>query len=311
VLQYNEYYPFGLAFNSYSRENATPNLYQYNGKEKQDELDLGWLDYGARMYEPTIGRWNGIDKRAHNYMSYSPYGYTVNNPVNYVDFNGEFILPKEFLNRFQRIAQYLAHDIQGILENKRVVGALKKHSGYSDKQLKKIFTWGQGPVLNPGNFAGDKFSELGKTLGLMDGNYNYIPGSAYITINEDLFEDLEVAKGKDRDYLLFVTAVTILHELVHYGYLENNLKTQTDEEGNDFEKDAYGKVIRMSTGTHKEVFNNWQKRNGPGNGGSSGSIDLYFYNSSGSTNSGGGSSNKKKKKPDADREASKRSGGGY
>lgn len=51
-----DYYPFGLTFNSYSRENSLPNMYQYNGKEKQDELDLGWIDYGARMYMPEIGR---------------------------------------------------------------------------------------------------------------------------------------------------------------------------------------------------------------------------------------------------------------
>lgn len=33
VVQVEYYYPFGLTFNSYQRENATPNQYQYNGKE--------------------------------------------------------------------------------------------------------------------------------------------------------------------------------------------------------------------------------------------------------------------------------------
>ncbi len=61
VIQSDEYYPFGLTFNSYQRENSTTNNYLYNGKEKQDELDLGWLDYGARMYMPEIGRWGVVD----------------------------------------------------------------------------------------------------------------------------------------------------------------------------------------------------------------------------------------------------------
>ena len=56
VVQQDDYYPFGLTFNSYQRETSVPNQYQYNGNEMQDKLNLRWLDYGARMYMPEIGR---------------------------------------------------------------------------------------------------------------------------------------------------------------------------------------------------------------------------------------------------------------
>src|SRR5690606_33984131 len=82
IVSTSDYYAFGLAFNSYQRENSVTNQYQYNSKEMQDELGLGWLDYGARMYTPEIGRFMKVDFRAHNYMMYSPYGYVVNNPTN-------------------------------------------------------------------------------------------------------------------------------------------------------------------------------------------------------------------------------------
>ena len=61
VIQAEDYYPFGLVASSYRRENSLEQNFLYNGKELQNDLDLNWYDYGARMYEPSIARWNGID----------------------------------------------------------------------------------------------------------------------------------------------------------------------------------------------------------------------------------------------------------
>ena len=40
VIQSEDFYPFGLSFNSHQRENSLTNQYKYNGKELQDELNL-------------------------------------------------------------------------------------------------------------------------------------------------------------------------------------------------------------------------------------------------------------------------------
>ncbi|HNR75391.1 MAG TPA: RHS repeat-associated core domain-containing protein [Cyclobacteriaceae bacterium] len=77
VIQMDDYYPFGLAFNSYSRENSTPNQYLYNGKELQDELGLNWEDYGARMYDIALGRWWVIDPKSDKYHQWNPYAYAL------------------------------------------------------------------------------------------------------------------------------------------------------------------------------------------------------------------------------------------
>ena len=137
---------------------------------------------------------------------------------------------------------------------------------------------------------------------------NYLPGSAHVSINIDLFEELERAEGKDRDYWLFMTAVTILHELVHYGELQNNIKDGSKEGGSDFERKAYGQIINTRTGSNKSVLDNWMKRTGQ--------LPLdYFYINNGSnsngSNSNGSQKHKQKKKPNADREAAKRSGGAH
>ncbi|WP_276679869.1 DUF6443 domain-containing protein [Empedobacter brevis] len=90
VLEENNYYPFGLKHKGYNNTNvANPNYkYKYNGKELQDELGLNLYDYGARNYDPTIGRWFNIDPMAPKYFSHSPYTYTLNNPVYFIDPDG-------------------------------------------------------------------------------------------------------------------------------------------------------------------------------------------------------------------------------
>lgn len=91
IVQADDYYPFGLTFNSYKRENSIGNKYKFNGKEDQDELGVGWLDYGARMYMPDIGRWGVVDPLAENShnLSLSTYNFTANNPTNNIDPDGK------------------------------------------------------------------------------------------------------------------------------------------------------------------------------------------------------------------------------
>ncbi len=88
VVQSDDYYPFGLTFNSYNRENSVANQYKFNGFEIQDELDLGWYDYIARQYDPAIGRFLSIDPAADLMRRHSPYNYAYDNPIRFIDPDG-------------------------------------------------------------------------------------------------------------------------------------------------------------------------------------------------------------------------------
>src|SRR5690606_11434546 len=81
AIQQQDYYPFGL---NKPLAGATQNRYLYNGKEIQGELG-GQYDYGARFYDPMIGRWNVVDPMAENHYGVSAYAYVLNNPLSYTD----------------------------------------------------------------------------------------------------------------------------------------------------------------------------------------------------------------------------------
>jgi len=93
VEEYN-YYPYGLVFGSSSAASSVKKTdYLYNGKELQrnefgQNNGLELTDYGARLYDQQIGRWNHVDPMAHERVSLSPYNYCSNDPINRVDPTG-------------------------------------------------------------------------------------------------------------------------------------------------------------------------------------------------------------------------------
>ncbi|NNV55081.1 hypothetical protein GD597_06400 [Panacibacter sp. KCS-6] len=62
------------------------NKYKFGGKELQsnefaDNSGLELYDFSARNYDPQIGRWWSVDKKAHLRVWLSPYNFCQNNPI--------------------------------------------------------------------------------------------------------------------------------------------------------------------------------------------------------------------------------------
>ncbi|MFN7611606.1 MAG: RHS repeat-associated core domain-containing protein, partial [bacterium] len=87
ILQYNEYYPFGLqTANSWTRD-STSNVYLYNAGSEFNSA-TGNYEMAFREYDPAIGRMTAIDPMASRYASLSPYNYSYNDPVYWNDPSG-------------------------------------------------------------------------------------------------------------------------------------------------------------------------------------------------------------------------------
>ena len=90
-IQENQYDPWGmsLAGLDYNTPGVKAlNQYQFNGKEKQPDLGLGWSDYGARMYDAQLGRWHSADPLADKMRRWSPYTFSFDNPIRFLDPDG-------------------------------------------------------------------------------------------------------------------------------------------------------------------------------------------------------------------------------
>jgi RHS repeat-associated protein len=90
VIQMDDYYPFGLSFNSYARENSVPNRYKYNGIEQATDLDLNIYTAKYRNLDPTTGRWWQLDPKPN--FSWSSYSSMSNNPMRYSDPLGDTVV---------------------------------------------------------------------------------------------------------------------------------------------------------------------------------------------------------------------------
>lgn len=85
VEEENHYYPFGGVF----AHDGDVQPYKYNCKELDRKNGLDWYDYGARRYDPMLGRWNGIDPSCEKHYRWGPYDYCKNNPVLRIDPDGK------------------------------------------------------------------------------------------------------------------------------------------------------------------------------------------------------------------------------
>ncbi|MEW7291265.1 DUF6443 domain-containing protein [Aquimarina sp. 2304DJ70-9] len=172
IIEESNYFPFGLKQKGYngsvsSLGNSTAQKFKYNGKELQEELGLNTYDYGARMYDPAIGRFMQIDPHSYSYPWATPYNYAFNNPALVIDPDGKDGVVSG----------------SGTKKDPYVVTANYYHHGLSDKQAEGLQS------------AADAYNSKGKAHTIKDGDGNkvYVKFNIGVTKAESAEQASELA----------------------------------------------------------------------------------------------------------------------
>ncbi len=117
----------------------------YTGKEDQShDFGTGYIDFGARQYNPSLRRWMTPDPLSEKYYGISPYTFCNNNPVNLVDHDGRYFdkANGRRADRYERWLERKANqlDKQAMRNEKRGkdVGDLRERSSELRKSVKDI-----------------------------------------------------------------------------------------------------------------------------------------------------------------------------
>gem|GEM_PF-4406523 len=91
ISQHMEYFPYGETLVE-EHKNSNNSPYKFNAKELDDET--GNYYYGARYLNPKWSFWLSVDPLAEKYPGWSPYNYTLLNPLKFIDPDGRSVAEK-------------------------------------------------------------------------------------------------------------------------------------------------------------------------------------------------------------------------
>ncbi|WP_347160478.1 RHS repeat domain-containing protein [Pontibacter chitinilyticus] len=218
------YDPWGVNLAGIEKQGNPDHKYQYNGKEKQEELGLNWMDYGARMYDAQLGRWHVADLLAEKYHVLSPFVYVANNPLKFIDSDGKEIIPIH-IPKYDKDGNPVA--VRGL-------------SGRTDRAFSKLMQVNEfrdylGMFAKKGDkIGGYTYEQNGKYSDVKFYIYDYILYAETENILTN-FEGGHTAMIDETGKLFFQTLLnsydkldsdlidTIVHELVLHGYADDEL----------------------------------------------------------------------------------------
>ena len=274
IKEESNFYPFGLKQEGYNTvKTGVENKYKYNGKELQDELGLNFYDYGARNYDPALGRWMNIDPLAEKMRRHSPYNYAFNNPVRFIDpdgmaptwivgtdgkkatysqnKDGTLTWSKNASKDTQRIGNALAKSEEGLKQLKNANDTSVATSFKIDK-TNMPNKWGVSNTTWDANGKAIKSEIIVYETNLQQFMTDVNVSGCTNTNNEQAKEYVEAAQNNDLDSMIAADAG---HEIVH-STDKKNLKERYDNIKKNKKNDVEAEPERVETQIIKQLNEN-------------------------------------------------------
>jgi len=182
----------------------------------------GLVRFGARDYDPHVGRWTAKDPIGFGGSEGDLYGYVGSDPVNGIDPTGKFIFSREFISQYPKAYRRLKS--LSLRISQKQYDAFSKWGGACTRDVNAALKDGSGPNVIA--------SPLDPLAGWFDHDRPYA-----IQIDAQLLERYQFSEFSD----LYFDA-TAEHELTHYFAYKNGISSSTIEYGEMYETDVYGGV---------------------------------------------------------------------
>jgi RHS repeat-associated protein len=243
VLTYSDYYPFGMQVPT-RHGNTNEYRYGFQGQEMDNELkgEGNSLNYTFRMHDPRIGRFFARDPLSRDYPWNSPYAFSENDPINFVDLEGQEKSPtaaqmSQVILKAASLGKATGRDLliftigcgESIM-NANSIGLFDAYNGYTGNQtINKFASIRDQRMYTAGRITGDVAAMF------QGGNQVNFGGGLALTTGGETFGAGAIAGGA---VALHGAGVGITAELdllkrgARFLSMSNNLNDKGSSEGN-------------------------------------------------------------------------------
>lgn len=186
--------------------------YLYNGKELNDDFDLGLTDFGNRWQDPATGRFTTIDRFANMYASMTPFQYGANNPIKYIDVNGDSLK----INFIGAYAEHAENKFYGIVNNSLEGQFILSPNSDKNLQLLSLQGGSYDNLSKQGKAVYDELSTVLNRSGQVEIDADYATTKAHTgNFKEGIIDVADILQfNEDKTELGGTQIGKIVHEVV-------------------------------------------------------------------------------------------------